>query len=610
MDTKTTVIRQAELDKQFAFCDQIAALWQQVGRTPTAYVETYGCQQNEADSEKLRGYLTMSGYAMVQQAEGADVVVMNTCAIREHAEQRVFGNLGALTHTKRRHPEQKIFLCGCMAGEQKVCDRIQKSFPHVDGVFSTHHLWQFPEILFRVLTGKKRQFFVADEPGSIAEGIPQVRDSSLKAWVSIMYGCNNFCTYCIVPYVRGRERSRQPEDILAECRQLIENGAREITLLGQNVNSYGKDLENGMDFADLLSAIAQLPGDFLIRFMTSHPRDASRKLFDTMAKYPKIAKQLHLPFQSGSSRVLKAMNRHYDREKYLEAVNYAKSVMPELVLTSDVIVGFPGETEEEFEETISLIQAVQYDALFTFIFSPRPGTPAAALEDPTPKEEKNRRFDRLCAVQNEISQEIHNRYIGTTLRCLVDGRDGELLTARTEGGRLVRFAGDDSLIGSFRYLTITGATTWSLTGEDRIAQFVRESGLEIPEYDAYSYGYPEMADEILAALLRGDKRATTGLKYLYELEKEPTPQVGQYSVILDGKGLPRCITRITRVEIIPFRDITEEYAFIEGEGDKSLAWWKQAHTQVFARECREDFGMDFSEDMECVCEYFEVVYQK
>ena len=232
------------------------------------------------------------------------MVVMNTCSIREHAEQRVFGNLGALTHTKRRHPEQKIFLCGCMAGETKVSDRIRTSYPHVDGVFSTHHLWQFPQILYRVLTGKKRQFFIEDEPGSIAEGIPQVRDSQLKAWVSIMYGCNNFCTYCIVPYVRGRERSRQPEHILAECRQLIEGGCREITLLGQNVNSYGKDLSCGMDFADLLAAIAQLPGDFLIRFMTSHPRDASEKLFDTMAKYPKIAKQLHLPFQSGSSRVL------------------------------------------------------------------------------------------------------------------------------------------------------------------------------------------------------------------------------------------------------------------------------------------------------------------
>ena len=463
MNTKTTVISQAQLDSQFACCDKIAAYWKEKGVTPRAYVETYGCQQNEADSEKLRGYLAQCGYAICQEAEGADVVILNTCAIREHAEQRVFGNLGALTHTKRRHPAQKIFLCGCMAGETKVSDRVRQSFPLVDGVFSTHHLWQFPEILWNVLSGKKRQFFIADEPGSIAEGIPQIRDSRLKAWVSIMYGCNNFCTYCIVPYVRGRERSRKFEDILAECRCLIENGAKEITLLGQNVNSYGKDLPEGKDFADLLAAIAQLPGDFLIRFMTSHPRDASEKLFDTMAKYPKIAKQLHLPFQSGSSRVLKAMNRHYDRETYLRKVNYAKAVMPELVLTSDVIVGFPGETEEEFEETISLIQQVHYDSLFTFIFSPRPGTPAAKMEDPTPKEEKNRRFDRLCAVQNAISEEIHAGYVGKTLRCLVDGRDKDMLTARTEGGRLVRFAGDDSLIGGYHDLTVTGATTWSLT---------------------------------------------------------------------------------------------------------------------------------------------------
>ena len=465
MNTKTTVISQEQLEGQFGYCDKIASHWAQEGITPTAYVETYGCQQNEADSEKLRGYLSQCGYAIGTEAQGADVVIMNTCAIREHAEQRVFGNLGALTHTKRRHPGQKIFLCGCMAGEEKVSRRVRESYPHVDGVFSTHHLWQFPEILYSVLTTGKRVFYVQDEPGSIAEGIPQVRDSGLKAWVSIMYGCNNFCTYCIVPYVRGRERSRQPEYILEECRRLIENGAKEITLLGQNVNSYGKDLDIGMDFADLLARIAQLPGDFLIRFMTSHPRDASRKLFDTMARYPKIAKQLHLPFQSGSSRVLKAMNRHYDRETYLEKVNYAKSVMPQLVLTSDVIVGFPGETEEEFEETVSLIQQVHYDSLFTFIFSPRVGTPAAGMDDPTPKAEKSRRFDRLCAVQNTISEEIHTGYIGRELRCLVDGREGEKLTARTEGGRLVRFAGEDALIGSFRKLKITGATTWSLVGE-------------------------------------------------------------------------------------------------------------------------------------------------
>ena len=465
MGAKTTVISQEQLEAQYAFCDKIENYWHQAGRTPKAYVETYGCQQNEADSQTLRGLLSQCGYEIAQEAEGADVVIMNTCAIREHAEQRVFGNLGALTHTKRRHPEQKIFLCGCMAGQTEVVERIRKSYPHVNGVFSTHHLWQFPELLYRVLTEKKRQFFVQDEAGSIAEGLPMLRDNTLKSWVSIMYGCNNFCTYCIVPYVRGRERSRKPQDILEECKALIASGCKEITLLGQNVNSYGKDLDCGADFADLLAQIASLDGDFLVRFMTSHPRDASTKLFDTMAQYPKIAKQLHLPFQSGSSRVLKAMNRHYDRETYLSKVEYAKKVMPDLVLTSDVIVGFPGETEEDFQETMSLIRQVRYDALFTFIFSPRPGTPAAKMEDPTPAGEKNRRFDELCALQNSISEKLHRAYVGKTMRCLVDGQeDGDLLTARTEGGRLVRFAGDPALIGSYQNLEITGSTTWSLTG--------------------------------------------------------------------------------------------------------------------------------------------------
>ena len=464
MNTKTTVISQEELQAQAAFCDHIRMYWLDRDTVPTAYVETYGCQQNEADSERIRGILCESGYAIVDNAEGADVVVMNTCAIREHAEQRVFGNLGALTHSKRRHPRQKIFLCGCMAGQDHVVERIKKSYPHVDGVFSTHHLWQFAEILHRVLTTGKRTFYTEDEAGSIAEGLPQKRDNTLKAWVSIMYGCNNFCTYCIVPYVRGRERSRKPEDILKECRELIAGGTKEITLLGQNVNSYGKDLEENIDFSDLLQQISKIDGDFLIRFMTSHPRDAGKKLFDTMAASPKIAKQLHLPFHSGSSRVLKAMTRHYDREKYLELVNYAKSVMPELVLTSDVIVGFPGETEEEFEETISLIEQVGYDALFTFIFSPRKGTPAASMEDSTPKEEKNRRFDRLCQVQNSISEKIHQQYIGKTLRCLVDGTDKDALTARTEGGRLVRLPAGSAAIGNFIDVTITGSTTWSLTG--------------------------------------------------------------------------------------------------------------------------------------------------
>ena len=467
MNTKTTVVTQEQLDAQFACCDKIASYWAQRGITPVAYVETYGCQQNEADSEKLRGYLSQCGYAIGTTAEGADVVVMNTCAIREHAEQRVFGNLGALTHTKRRHPGQKIFLCGCMAGEEKVSKRVRESYPHVDGVFSTHHLWQFPEILYSVLTTKKRAFYIQDEPGSIAEGIPQVRDSGLKAWVSIMYGCNNFCTYCIVPYVRGRERSRQPECILQECRQLIENGAKEITLLGQNVNSYGKDLGIGVDFADLLAQIAQLPGDFLVRFMTSHPRDASQKLFDTMAQHPKIAKQLHLPFQSGSSRVLKAMNRHYDREAYLEKVNYAKSVMPELVLTSDVIVGFPGETEEDFVKTLELVRKVGYMQLFTFIYSKRTGTKAAEMPDPTPRKEKTDRMTRLLATQDEIAMALVKAQVGQTVRVLVEGfgRNEGTLSGRLDNNLTVEFAADPALLGSYATVHLTGARATVLLGE-------------------------------------------------------------------------------------------------------------------------------------------------
>ena len=461
---QTVQISPSDLDTQRTYCAQIADYWSARGQTPSAYVETYGCQQNEADSQRVRGMLLECGYRMAEGPEGADVVVMNTCAIREHAEQRVFGNLGALTHTKRRHPGQRIFLCGCMAGQRAVVERLRKSYPHVDGAFDPQALWRFPEILYRSLTTGKRVFPTELSPDSIAEGLPVLRDSRHKAWVSIMYGCNNFCTYCIVPYVRGRERSRRPEAILDECRALIADGCREITLLGQNVNSYGKDLDMGWDFSDLLSAVAELEGDFWIRFMTSHPRDAGKKLFDTMAAHPKIAKQLHLPFQSGSSRILKAMNRHYDRAEYLRAVEYAKSVMPELVLTSDVIVGFPGETEEDFKETMSLISQVRYDALFTFIFSPRPGTPAAEMPDPTPKEEKNQRFDRLCGLQNTISEEIHRGYIGRTLTCLIDGREGSLLTARTEGGRLVRLEGPEDLIGTFAPVQITGATTWSLTG--------------------------------------------------------------------------------------------------------------------------------------------------
>ena len=344
MERKPVVIAQEALEKEAAVCEQIKALWASRGRTPRAFVDTYGCQQNEADSERIRGMLRASGYEIVDTEEGADCIVINTCAIREHAETRVYGNVGALVHTKARHPEQKIFLCGCMMGQPQVVERIKNSYRHVDGVFNPHELWRFPELLQSVLRTNKRIFAVDDSAGNIAEGIPVVRSSDLKAWVSIMYGCNNFCSYCIVPYVRGRERSRRPEEILEEVKGLIAAGYKDITLLGQNVNSYGKDLGLGVDFADLMAEIAQLPGEFWLRFMTSHPKDASKKLFDTIAKYPKIAKQFHLPFQSGNDRVLKAMNRHYNREEYLKLAHYGRQIMPELVLTSDVIVGFPGET--------------------------------------------------------------------------------------------------------------------------------------------------------------------------------------------------------------------------------------------------------------------------
>ena len=465
MERKTTVIAQEDLRRQQEICEQIKNDWLTQGIAPRAFVDTYGCQQNEADSERIRGMLASCGYTIVDTEEGADCIVINTCAIREHAETRVYGNVGALVHTKRRHPGQKIFLCGCMMGQSQVAQRIKDSYRHVDGVFNPHQLWRFPELLQYVLKTNRRVFATDDSAGNIAEGLPVVRASKLKAWVSIMYGCNNFCSYCIVPYVRGRERSRQPEEILEEVRGLIAEGYKDITLLGQNVNSYGKDLNIGVDFSDLLAQIAALPGAFWLRFMTSHPKDAGKKLFETMASHDKIAKQLHLPFQSGNDRVLQAMNRHYNSAQYRELVRQAREAMPDLVLTSDVIVGFPGETAEEFEDTLRLVEDVRYDALFTFIFSPRQGTPAAKMEDPTPKEEKNRRFDRLCDAQNRISLEIHQAYIGKTMRVLIDGREDDVLTARTEGGRLVRLPGDDSLIGTFQNVRITGCTTWSLTGE-------------------------------------------------------------------------------------------------------------------------------------------------
>ncbi len=465
---RTTVISPAEIEKQLNICQTVAGLTAQWPQRPLAFVGTYGCQQNEADSERIRGYLEKMGFGFTGSEEEARIIVINTCAIREHAEQRVFGNVGALVHVKRRHPDTLICLCGCMAQQPQVAQKIRESYRHVDLVFGPHVLWKFPEMVHALLTRRSRMFLTPDEPGSIAEGIPVVRQDSAKAWVSIMYGCNNFCSYCIVPYVRGRERSRKPEDILAEVRQLAEEGYKDITLLGQNVNSYGRDLDEPMDFAGLLERVNNLPGDFLIRFMTSHPKDATRKLFETMAKCEKVAPVLHLPFQAGNDRILKVMNRRHTRTEYLEKIRALKALIPDIVLTSDVIVGFPGETAEEFEDTLRVLEEVRFDALFTFIYSPRPGTPAAEMDDSMPREEKLANFNRLTALQDAISEEKHAAYVGKTLRCLIDGLSDDSrwdLTARTPGNRLVRVVGNPSALGQFRDVKITGANKWSLFGE-------------------------------------------------------------------------------------------------------------------------------------------------
>ena len=468
MSYERKVIDIEKIKEQEGICARISARFAAEGKRPLAMVDTYGCQQNEADSEKLRGYLAEMGCGFTQNEFQADIIVVNTCAVREHAEMRVLGNVGALNHSKKNKPEQIIAVCGCMVQQEHMAEKIKKSYPVVDLVFGPHELWRFPELISRVMTGHRRVFAAEKSDGVMAEGIPQQRDGGVKAWLSIMYGCNNFCSYCVVPYVRGRERSRRPEDVVAEARQLVEQGYKDITLLGQNVNSYGKDLGAGVDFADLIRMINDIPGDFLIRFMTSHPKDATEKLFETMAACEKCAHQLHLPVQSGSDRILKLMNRSYDSAKYLRQAELARSYMPYLVLTTDIIVGFPGETEEDFEDTIRLCEKVRFDAMFTFIYSKRVGTPAASMPDPYTREDKQRHFDRLMEVSNRISSEKHREYEGRILRVLVDGetgRDEYNLSSRTNGGRLVHLRGNPALIGRFIDVKICSGNTWALYGE-------------------------------------------------------------------------------------------------------------------------------------------------
>ena len=458
----------SRIKQQEDICAEIFETVTADGKRPLAMVDTYGCQQNEADSEKLRGYLAEMGYGFTQDEFQADIIVVNTCAVREHAEMRVLGNVGALNHTKKNNPNQIIAVCGCMVQQEHMAEKIKKSYPVVDLVFGPHELWRFPELLQQVMTRHKRVFATAKSNGTVVEGIPLRRDGSVKAWLSIMYGCNNFCTYCVVPYVRGRERSRLPEDVVAEARQLVAEGYKDITLLGQNVNSYGKDLDSKTDFSDLLRMINDIPGDFILRFMTSHPKDATEKLFKTMAECEKCAHHIHLPVQSGNDHILKMMNRNYTREKYLSQVATARRYMPDIVITTDIIVGFPNETEEEFEDTISLCEEVRFDAMFTFIYSKRVGTPAASMPDPYTRADKQKHFDRLMDVSNRISGEKHKEYEGKTVRVLVDGETGREeynLSSRTNGGRLVHLHGDKSLIGQFVNVKIVSSNTWALYGE-------------------------------------------------------------------------------------------------------------------------------------------------
>ena len=459
---------QIELQKNIA-CEVSELLLHRHGTNPKAFVHTYGCQGNVADSERIKGLLVLMGYTMTEEKEEADLILYNTCAIREHAEDRVFGNIGAIKKLKQSNPNLIIALCGCMMQQEHIREKLYKSYPYVDIVFGTHNQYMIPEIFKKYLTRGKRVFSDMTETNPVAEGIPAIRDNSAKAWLPIMYGCDNFCTYCVVPYVRGRERSRKPEDIIAEFKQIVAEGYKDITLLGQNVNSYGKGLDEEINFSQLIRKLNDIPGEFTIRFMTSHPKDCTKELIDTIAECEKASKHIHLPVQSGNNRILKEMNRRYTREKYLELINYAKEKIEGLSLTSDIIVGFPGETYEEFSDTLSLVKEVGYTSLFTFIFSSRKGTKASLMDDPVPYETKNKWFKELCDLQESIAANHSAEMKGKTYRVLCEGDSKTLdgyLAGRTDGNVIIEFPSDDkSLVGKFCRVKVTEPLNWLVRGE-------------------------------------------------------------------------------------------------------------------------------------------------
>lgn len=423
---------------------------------PLADVVTFGCAQNENDSEKIRGLLYEVGYSMTDSLENADIVIYNTCAIRENAELKIFGNIGKLKALKKANPNMIVAVCGCMVMQEHIVEKIKKSYPFVDIVFGTNAIEILPQLIYNCYTENKKQILSPEERREFDDDVPILRQSKSKASISIMYGCDNFCSYCIVPYVRGRERSRQPEDILREFTELVNRGYKDITLLGQNVNSYGKKLNREFDFADLLQLLCTVKGDYVIHFISSHPRDFTKKVIDVIRDNPQISRQIHLPVQAGNDRILKEMNRHYTIEQYMDIINYAKEQIPGVTFSTDIIVGFPGETFEEYLDTERLVKEVRFTQIFNYIYSKRNGTRAAKMEDNITHEEKARWLNRLIAIQRDITFDYLNEYIGKTERALVEEKNGDMYTARLQNTFVVKFTCKNDHTDEFVNLKITG----------------------------------------------------------------------------------------------------------------------------------------------------------
>lgn len=438
-----------------------------IGKGQTYYIHTYGCQANERDTETLSGILEMMGYTHTDEVKQADVVLLNTCAIRENAEEKVFGKIGYLKNIKKTRPNLIFGVCGCMAQEEVVVNKILEKFPQVDLIFGTHNIHRLPVLLKQAMLEKELVLEVWSKEGDVIENLPSHRANNYKAWVNIMYGCNKFCTYCIVPYTRGKERSRELDEIIKEVEELKNSGYKEITLLGQNVNSYGKDLNNGTDFATLLEAVAKTGID-RIRFTTSHPWDFNADMIDIIAKYDNIMPSIHLPVQSGNDEVLKLMGRRYSKESYLKLFDMIKEKIPDCTITTDIIVGFPNETEEQFQDTLSLYNYCKYDLAYTFIYSPREGTPAAKMEDNVPLSDKEQRLYRLNELVNKYANEANQKYLGQVVKVLVEGpskKNPDVLSGYTEHNKLINFKGDASMVGQIVDVRVTEAKTWALTGE-------------------------------------------------------------------------------------------------------------------------------------------------